>query len=272
MPSKYDISDTAEKPIVTGVWHLQDVAEPTPAWDAEWDEVKYVLEGEITLKDETTGQETTATAGDYIWFPTGARTSLVRSKNVSTLYVEQRHIDRGAENNEFAEKVTTILQDVIKWYTENNPHSGRDAEEAALVLPGGNTRTALHQLPYPLVLESGKGAYVTSKDGVEYLDFVSEFSAALYGHSHPNILEAVHEAMSKGLNLGSVVGKEAEMGRLIQKRFPNMELLRFANTGTEANTMALAACLAYSKRDQVRHLDSNKLLDFELTPVDPRVQ
>ncbi|PSN63265.1 PLP-dependent transferase [Corynespora cassiicola Philippines] len=158
---------------------------------------------------------------------------------------------RNPQSSLSSETLVSRLDNLTQWYTDTNPKSAQEAKEAIEVLPGGNTRTVLHQSPFPLVIDHGRGATVTSKDGTEYIDFISEFSAAMFGHSHPKIHDAIHEAMSIGINLGNVIGKEAEFGKLIQDRFPSMELMRFANSGTEANTIALAAALAYTGRKEV---------------------
>ncbi|KAF3033683.1 hypothetical protein E8E12_002826 [Didymella heteroderae] len=145
----------------------------------------------------------------------------------------------------------TRLIELIDWFKQSNPKSADAATEAANVLPGGNTRTVLHSDPFPIVIESGKDTSVVSKDGVEYTDFVSEYTCGIFGHSHPKIHDAIQEALKIGINLGNVIGKEAQMGSLIQKRFPSMELMRFTNSGTEANTLALSAALAYSDRKKI---------------------
>jgi glutamate-1-semialdehyde 2,1-aminomutase len=148
----------------------------------------------------------------------------------------------------------TRLNKLIDWFEQTNPKSADAATKAASVMPGGNTRTVLHSDPFPLVIESGKETCVVSRDGVEYTDFVSEYTCGIFGHSHPKIHDAVQEALKIGINLGNVIGKEAEMGRLIQKRFPSMELMRFTNSGTEANTLALSAALAFSGRKKVHSI------------------
>lgn len=150
----------------------------------------------------------------------------------------------------------TRLNRLIEWFKQANPKSSDAASEAASVLPGGNTRTVLHSDPFPLVIESGKDTCVASKDGVEYTNFVSEYTCGIFGHSHPKIHDAIQEALKVGINLGNVIGKEAQMGSLIQKRFPSMELMRFTNSGTEANTLALSAALAFSGRKKVRSMFS----------------
>ena len=150
----------------------------------------------------------------------------------------------------------TRLNGLKEWFKQTNPKSADAASEAASVLPGGNTRTVLHSDPFPLVIESGKDTCVVSKDGVEYTNFVSEYTCGIFGHSHPKIHDAIKEALKVGINLGNVIGKEAQMGSLIQKRFPRMELMRFTNSGTEANTLALSAALAFSGRKKVRSMFS----------------
>ncbi|KAL2817630.1 hypothetical protein BJX63DRAFT_385555 [Aspergillus granulosus] len=93
--------ETAEHPIVAGVWHLADIDEPTPAFEAEWDEIKYLIDGELTLKDENTGIVSELRAGSLLWIPKGSKMSLVKSKGVRTIYVEQqfRKVDFQADSN-----------------------------------------------------------------------------------------------------------------------------------------------------------------------------
>ncbi|KAE8155022.1 pyridoxal phosphate-dependent transferase [Aspergillus avenaceus] len=126
----------------------------------------------------------------------------------------------------------------------------------ATVLPAGNTRSVLHSTPFPLVLKSGSGASVTSLDGREYTDFVSDYSAGLYGHSHPVITKAVAEALATGFSLGGVTEKEAQLGEILCNRFQSIEQVRFCNSGTEANTYALGTALAFNGRKKVLVFES----------------
>jgi len=79
-------------------------------------------------------------------------------------------------------------------YVEANRESRRLHEERAHFMPGGNTRTTIHQPPFPLTIVRGEGARITDADGHEYVDFLGEYTAGLYGHSHPVIVEAIREA------------------------------------------------------------------------------
>ncbi|RAO68056.1 uncharacterized protein BHQ10_004068 [Talaromyces amestolkiae] len=82
-------SESAEHPIVAGIWHVSDLDETTPGWKADWDEVKYILSGELVIKNECNGEISTLTAGSLLWIPAGSQMSIIRSKRVRVLYVEQ---------------------------------------------------------------------------------------------------------------------------------------------------------------------------------------
>src|SRR5207302_471667 len=81
-------------------------------------------------------------------------------------------------------------------------------------------------------------------DGHEYVDFLSEFTAGVFGHSHPAIRRAIDEALDGGWNLGAHGAAEARFAAAICDRFPSIDLVRFTNSGTEANLMAVSAARA----------------------------
>ena len=71
-------------------------------------------------------------------------------------------------------------------YAAANPESFRLHEERARFMPGGNTRTTIHQPPFPLTIVRGEGARLIDADRHEYLDFLGEYTAGLFGHSMPS--------------------------------------------------------------------------------------
>lgn len=145
----------------------------------------------------------------------------------------------------------SLLASMIDKYVTENPSSQTAHSQAKDVLAGGNTRAILHGDPFPLYVESGRGSCIRSVDGKEYLDLVSDFSAAFLGHSHPVITDAISQAAGRGFSLGAVTQSEAKLGHRIRARFPSMEKLRFCNSGTEANTFALATAMAFTGRSKV---------------------
>jgi glutamate-1-semialdehyde 2,1-aminomutase len=145
----------------------------------------------------------------------------------------------------------SALDAAIARYVDKNPASRRRAERAAAVLPGGNTRSVLHFDPFPLAFTRGEGAYLTSLDGDRYTDFLGEFTAGLYGHSNPVILDAIRDALTRGIGYGATNDLEHQLAELLAARFPALELVRFTNSGTEANLMALALAVHHTQRREI---------------------
>ncbi len=142
------------------------------------------------------------------------------------------------------ESVATDLPGLVaaaeRRYIDRNPESRRRHEERAEVMPGGNTRSVIHVPPFPLTIVRGEGARLVDADGHEYVDFLGEYTAGLYGHSHPVILQAIRAALDDGIVLGAPNRYEAVFAQAICERFPSLELVRFCNSGTEANLLALS--------------------------------
>jgi glutamate-1-semialdehyde 2,1-aminomutase len=136
-------------------------------------------------------------------------------------------------------------------YIDGNPESRRLHEQRARFMPGGNTRTTIHQPPFPLTIRHGEGARIVDADGHEYLDFLGEYTAGLFGHSHPVIVDAIHEALADGIVLGAPNRYEGALAEAICSRFQSVELVRFCNSGTEANLLALSLARAVTERSRV---------------------
>ncbi|KAJ9612941.1 hypothetical protein H2200_002882 [Cladophialophora chaetospira] len=143
------------------------------------------------------------------------------------------------------------LEQAHAQYTKLNPKSLATHEEACNYLPGGNTRTVLHTTPFPLTIASGKDAHLTTLDGQTYIDFLGEYTAGIYGHSHPVIKSAIETTLQNGWNYGGHNALEPQLAKIVCDRFPAIELVRFVNSGTEANMMAIATALAFTGRKKV---------------------
>ena len=147
--------------------------------------------------------------------------------------------------------IAAALAEAQAEYRARNPKSLRQYEEACAALPGGNTRSAIYVEPFPLTMARGEGAHLWDLDGHEYVDFLSEFTAGVFGHSHPAIRRAIDRALDSGWNLGAQGAAEARFAAAICARFPSIDLVRFTNSGTEANLMAVAAARAITRRDKI---------------------
>jgi glutamate-1-semialdehyde 2,1-aminomutase len=136
--------------------------------------------------------------------------------------------------------LANALAEAEAQYRANHPKSAARQAEAAQHMPGGNTRTVLHFTPFPLTWAGGKGNRLTDIDGHEYLDLLGEYTAGLYGHSDPIIQAAFKKAIDDGTVLGGPNQYEGRLAAAIRARFPSVDLIRFTNSGTEANLLALS--------------------------------
>src|SRR5438128_12228075 len=147
--------------------------------------------------------------------------------------------------------IRAALAEAEEHYRARNSKSLAQHREACAAMPGGNTRSAIHVDPFPLTMARGEGARLWDLDGHEYVDFLSEFTAGLYGHSHPAIRQAITAALEGGVNFVAHNATEARFAAAICARFPSIDLVRFTNSGTEANLMAVSAARAITGRPKI---------------------
>ncbi len=150
-----------------------------------------------------------------------------------------------------AKTLDTRLAQARADYVAKRPRSEALAAEAATVLPGGHTRTVLHFEPFPFRVASATGAYLTDVDGHTMLDLLGNYTAGLAGHSPTVVAEAVTRALAGGWSLGATHPNEIRFAQLMVERFPALERVRFTNSGTEANLMAIATARHVTRRDAI---------------------
>ncbi|PHH77347.1 hypothetical protein CDD82_3551 [Ophiocordyceps australis] len=143
------------------------------------------------------------------------------------------------------------LAAAVERFDKANPKSKAIHAQATKSLPGGNTRTMLYTTPFPLSIKCGKDCMVTTEDGQDLVDLTGEFSAGLFGHSHPVIHHAVQNVLDKvGLNVSACTLHEHLLASEMCQRFA-LQKVRFANSGTEANLYALAAARHFTRKRKV---------------------
>jgi glutamate-1-semialdehyde 2,1-aminomutase len=146
--------------------------------------------------------------------------------------------------------VDQALAEAVDDFVVSHPKARDMQARAAHVMPGGNTRSVLFTKPFPIRVERAEGCTLHDIDGHSYIDLVGEYSAGIYGHSHPVITAEVTRAMGQGLNMGAQHVKEVEFAEAVAARF-HLERLRFTNSGTEANMMAIVAARAFTGRSAI---------------------
>jgi glutamate-1-semialdehyde 2,1-aminomutase len=146
--------------------------------------------------------------------------------------------------------IDAALNEVKEAYVTSAPASLARYVEATTVMPGGNTRTVLHYAPFPLAMARAEGCRMWDVDGREYIDFLGEYTAGLYGHSHPVIRAALDRALDNGISFGASNMTEARFARAVCERF-GLDRVRFTNSGTEANLLAISLGRIFARRKKV---------------------
>ncbi|HST73439.1 MULTISPECIES: glutamate-1-semialdehyde 2,1-aminomutase [Kocuria] len=127
-------------------------------------------------------------------------------------------------------------------------------DRARKVMPGGvnSPVRAFNSVGgTPPFISAAKGPYLTDADGREYVDLVSSWGPALIGHSHPVVVDAVHEAVERGLSFGATTRGETELAELVVDRVAAIDELRMVSTGTEAAMTAIRLARGVTGRDLI---------------------
>lgn len=127
-------------------------------------------------------------------------------------------------------------------------------EEAKRLLPGGvdsPVRAFQSVGGQPLFIDRGQGPYIFDVDGNRFVDYVLSWGPLILGHAHPQVVEALHKAVQEGTSFGAPSPLENQLAKLVQEFMPNIEMLRFVNSGTEATMTALRLARAYTGRDKI---------------------
>jgi glutamate-1-semialdehyde 2,1-aminomutase len=147
-------------------------------------------------------------------------------------------------------RIDAALQAAVDNFVAKRPKTAAMHERARAVMPGGNTRTVLFSHPFPIRIEKAEGSCLHDIDGHSYIDYVGEYSAGIYGHSHPKIMAAVQEALAGGINMGAQHVREVTFAEAVADRFA-LQRVRFTNSGTEANMLALVAARAFTGKSAI---------------------
>jgi glutamate-1-semialdehyde 2,1-aminomutase len=136
-------------------------------------------------------------------------------------------------------------------YVARTPGSAAMGPRAQRVMPAGETRAAGFHLPYPLTLDHAKGITLTDVDGNDYIDLSYNFTSLAHGHAFAPIVDAVARVIGAGTAWPARNHSQVELAEAICSRVPSIELVRFCNSGSEANMLALHVARAHTGRHKV---------------------
>ena len=100
--------------------------------------------------------------------------------------------------------VQKALDLLVTEYQARNPRSRELFERARKSLPGGNSRTGVYMAPFPFYAERGDGVYLFDADGHALLDFINNNTAMVLGHSHPAVVQAIQNQVTKEIGRAHV--------------------------------------------------------------------
>jgi glutamate-1-semialdehyde 2,1-aminomutase len=127
-------------------------------------------------------------------------------------------------------------------------------KEAQQVIPGGvnsPVRAFKSVGGTPIFVEKAKGAYLYDVDGNTYLDYISSWGPMILGHAFAPVIEAVKSRADKGTSFGIPTELETEIARLALQMIPNMDKIRFVNSGTEACMSAVRLARGATQREKI---------------------
>lgn len=136
-------------------------------------------------------------------------------------------------------------------YVLKTPKSKKLYEKAKQVLPSGVSYIIRFFEPYPFYTAKAKGSKLIDVDGNEYIDFWLGHTALILGHSPPTVIEAVKNQIETGTHFGTSHELEIRLAEQVTKMVPSAEMVRFTNSGTEANMYAARLARAYTGRDKI---------------------
>src|SRR5690348_6103380 len=103
----------------------------------------------------------------------------------------------------------------------------------------------------PRFMTSSHGPYVVDADGREYVDLVCSWGPLLLGHAHPEVVDAVQAAVSRGTSFGTPTEGEVALAEEIVARVEPVEQLRLVSSGTEATMSAIRLARGFTGRSKV---------------------
>jgi len=127
-------------------------------------------------------------------------------------------------------------------------------QAAQQVLPGGvnSPVRAFNSVGgNPIFVEYAKGAYLYDADGNKLIDYIASWGPLLFGHAYAPVIEAVTERAKKGTSFGMPTEIETLIAEKALSMVPNVEKIRFVNSGTEACMSAIRLARGYTQREKI---------------------
>lgn len=103
----------------------------------------------------------------------------------------------------------------------------------------------------PIFIKEAKGAYLIDEDGNMYIEYINSWGPMILGHSYPTVVNAIIKKAQKGTSFGAPTEIENNIAKLVVKMVPNIDQIRFVNSGTEACMSAIRLARGYTKKEKI---------------------
>lgn len=123
--------------------------------------------------------------------------------------------------------------------------------EAKNYLPGGVDSPVRAYKPYPFFAKHSKGSKIFDVDGNAYIDYCLAYGPLVLGHANYKIIQEVKRQLEQGTAFGVPTEKEIELAKLVIKKVPCAEMVRFVNSGTEATMSAIRLARAATGKKKI---------------------
>ena len=126
--------------------------------------------------------------------------------------------------------------------------------EAEKVIPGGvNSPVRAFKAVggTPIFVKSAKGAYLFDEDGNQLIDYINSWGPMILGHAYEPVVESVIHRAKLGTSFGMPTALETEIAALAVSMVPNIDKIRFVNSGTEACMSAIRLARGFTKKDKI---------------------
>ncbi|MDV7138275.1 glutamate-1-semialdehyde 2,1-aminomutase [Maribacter sp. TH_r10] len=126
--------------------------------------------------------------------------------------------------------------------------------EAKKYIPGGvnsPVRAFIAVGGDPVFVKSAKGAYLYDEDGNKLIDYIASWGPLILGHAYEPVIEAVIEKARKGTSFGMPTEVETALAKLAVSMVPDIDKIRFVNSGTEACMSAVRLARGYTGKDKI---------------------
>lgn len=163
------------------------------------------------------------------------------------------------------------MEKLFKKYTERFKKSLEIFNRSKDLFPKGVNHDIRFYKPFPIIVSKGSGSKIYTVDDIEILDMWMGHYANILGHCNPSILEAIDKVKKDTLQIGVLHRWQIELGEMIQEALPEMELMRFCTSGTEATMYVTRVAKRFTGRDIVAKIEGgwhggNTDLSFDVKP------